>query len=126
MTGIVDRLRMQADSCRLAGSPLTADLLAGAADDVLAGGPAAELLGPLEHDPPGSVPALRFTGALHRLVLERRAPALAVHYPSVGGTPGDVWPAARTVQSASGEGAVAQAVPAEAAAKKVRSAAWRR
>ncbi len=62
-----------------------------------AGGPVAELLGPLEHDPPGSVPALRFAGALHRLVLERRAPALAVHYPSVGGTPGDVWPAARAV-----------------------------
>jgi hypothetical protein len=30
-------------------------------------------------------------------VLERRAPGLAVHYPSVGGTPGDVWPAARVV-----------------------------
>ncbi|MBC7374580.1 MAG: DUF2332 domain-containing protein [Frankiales bacterium] len=97
MTGIVDRLRMQADSCRLAGSPLTADLLAGAADDVLAGGPAAELLGPLEHDPPGSVPPLRLAGALHRLVLQRRAPALAVHYPSVGGRPGAVWPVARQV-----------------------------
>ena len=30
-------------------------------------------------------------------MLERRAPGLAVHYPSVGGTPGDVWPAARAV-----------------------------
>jgi hypothetical protein len=79
------------------GSPLTADLLTGAADDLSAGGPVADLLGPLEDDPSGSVPALRFTGALHRLVLERRAPGLAVHYPSVGGTPGDVWPAARAV-----------------------------
>jgi hypothetical protein len=94
---LADRLREQAGACRRMGSPLTADLLAGAADDLAAGGPVAELLGPLADDPPGSVPALRFAGALHRLVLERRAPALAVHYPSVGGTPGDVWPAARAV-----------------------------
>jgi hypothetical protein len=92
-----DRVRSQADACRRMGSQLTADLLAGAADDLLTGGPVADLLGPLEDDPPGTVPALRFTGALHRLVLERRAPGLAVHYPSVGGTPGDVWPAARAV-----------------------------
>ncbi len=97
MTELVERLRMQADSCRTAGSPLTADLLSGAADDLVAGGPAADLLGPLEHDPPGSVPPLRLAGALHRLVLERRAPALAVHYPSVGGTAGALWPAARQV-----------------------------
>jgi hypothetical protein len=94
---LVDRLREQSSSCRRMGSPLTADLLSGAADDLGAGGAVADLLGPLEDDPPGSVPALRFTGALHRLVLERRAPGLAVHYPSVGGTPGDVWPAARAV-----------------------------
>ena len=43
------------------------------------------------------MPSLRFAGALHRLVLERRAPALAVHYPSVGGMPGEVWPVARAV-----------------------------
>ena len=95
--GLVRRMRRQADSCRDAGSPLTADLLDGAADDLAAGGPAAALLGQLAHDPPGSVPPLRLAGALHRLVLERRAPALALHYPSVGGTPGRVWPAARDV-----------------------------
>jgi hypothetical protein len=94
---LADRLRRQADACRRMGSPLTADLLTGAADDLAAGGPVADLLGPLEGDPPGSVPSLRFAGALHRLVLERRVPRLAVHYPSVGGTPGDVWPAARAV-----------------------------
>ena len=94
---LVDRLRMQAGSCRSAGSPLTADLLSGAADDLQAGGPTAALLGPLEDDPPGSVPPLRFAGALHRLVLERRAPALALHYPSVGGTLGALWPVARDV-----------------------------
>jgi hypothetical protein len=82
-------VRRQADFCRAAGSPLTADLLDGAAaelDD--ADSATSDLLRPLEDDPPGSVPALRFAGALHRLVLERRAPALAVHYPSVGGTLG--------------------------------------
>ena len=92
---LVDRLRVQADYCREAGSPLTADLLVGAADDLVAGGPSAALLGPLEDDPAGTVPPLRLAGALHRLVLERRAPRLAIHYPSVGGTPGDVWAAAR-------------------------------
>ena len=95
--GLVERMSRQADSCRDAGSPLTADLLDGAADDLAAGGPAAALLDPLAHDPPGSVPPLRLASALHRLVLERRAPALALHYPSVGGTPGRVWPAARDV-----------------------------
>jgi len=90
------RFRRQAAFCRAAGSPLTADLLVGAAADLDDAGTAtAELLRPLEPDPPGSVPPLRFAGALHRLVLERRAPELAVHYPSVGGTPGAVWPAAR-------------------------------
>ena len=97
MSALVERLRMQADSCRTAGSPLTADVLAGAADDLLAGGPTAELLAPLESDPPGSVPPLRLAGALHRLVLDRRAPALAIHYPSVGGTAGALWPVARAV-----------------------------
>ena len=94
---LADRLREQAAACRRMGSPLTADLLVGAAGDLVAGGAVADLLGPLEDDPPGTVAGLRFTGALHRLVLERRAPGLAVHYPSVGGTPGDVWPAARAV-----------------------------
>ncbi len=94
---LVERLRGQARHCRRAGSPLTAAILDGAAEDLAAGGPTAALLGPLEDDPPGSVPPLRLAGALHRLVLERRAPALALHYPSVGGTPGDVWPPARAV-----------------------------
>lgn len=97
MESLADRMHAQARQCRRAGSPLTASILDGAADDLAAGGPTAALLGPLEDDPAGSVPSLRLAGALHRLVLERRAPALAVHYPSVGGTPGEVWPVAREV-----------------------------
>ncbi len=94
-----DRFSEQARHCRDAGSPLTAALLTGAATEVTKKGPVRDLLGPLADDPPGSVPSLRFAGALHRLVLERRAPLLALHYPSVGGTapPGAVWPAAREV-----------------------------
>ena len=89
---LVERFRVQAGHCRAAGSALTAAVLGAAADDLEAGGVCADLLAPLADDPPGSVPPLRFAGALHRLVLERRAPALALHYPTVGGTPGEVGP----------------------------------
>jgi hypothetical protein len=99
MTGLPSRLRAQAEQCALHGSPLTAALLSGAADDYDAEGPAYDLLQPFAADPSSTVPSLRFTGAMHRLVLERRAPELALHYPSVGGTAPvrDVWPAARRV-----------------------------
>jgi hypothetical protein len=45
-----------------------------------------------ERDPGPSALALRLMGAAHRLVLRGEAPALARHYPSVGGEPGDAWP----------------------------------
>jgi hypothetical protein len=91
-----ERMRLQAQQCRLMGSPLTAALLEGAEADLAAGGVVADLLAPFVDLPPGSVPSLRFAGALHRLVLERKAPELALHYPSVGGTAPveEVWPAA--------------------------------
>ena len=97
MTDLPRRFRAQAEQCALHGSPLTAALLFGAADDFEVGGPARDLLLPIADEPSGSVPSLRFAGALHRMVLEGRAPALAVHYPSVGGTagPAGVWEVAR-------------------------------
>ena len=93
------RFREQAEQCREAGSPLTAALLEGAADELGRPGPVADLLGPLADDPAGTVPSLRLAAALHRLVLERRAPRLALHYPSVGGTAPveGVWEVAREV-----------------------------
>lgn len=96
MTRLESRLRRQAQQCSLHGSPLTGALLQGAADDFVAGGVTRELLGPHADDPSGSVVSLRLAGSLHRLVLERRAPELALHYPSVGGTAPveDVWAAA--------------------------------
>lgn len=64
------------------------------ADDIEAGGVTWRLMRGHE-GPPGSVPPLRLLGAVHRLVLTGRAPALAAYYPSAGGV-WDVdaaWPA---------------------------------
>lgn len=96
---MIDRIRWQAEACRELGSPLYAGLLNDVADDVLAGGPAVDVLAGHESDPGPSALALRLMGGVHRLVLQRRAPALALTYPSVGGT-GDVgaaWTALRDV-----------------------------
>lgn len=97
MRPLVTRLQQQAVECGRMGSPLYEALLAGAAEDYAAGGPTFAVLSDQESQPPGSVPSLRLTGALHRMVLERLAPDLAMHYPSVGGTAGinGAWSAAR-------------------------------
>ena len=98
MTDVLVRgFRQQAAGCRAYNSPLTGALLEGAAADIEAGGVTADLMRPHADDPAGTVPSLRFAGSLHRLVLEGRAPELAAHYPSVGGTAPveQVWPAAR-------------------------------
>lgn len=96
MQTLETRLRQQAAQCASYGSPLMEALLNGAADDFRSAGVVTDLLAPHADDPAGSVPSLRFAGALHRLVLERKAPELALHYPSVGGTAPaeDLWPAA--------------------------------
>jgi hypothetical protein len=85
-------LRWQADWCGRLGSPLYRDLLEHAAGDVEHGGPAWVVL-----DAAGAAdgserlmkgqPALQLLGAVHRLVLEGRAPDLARFYPSAGGAP---------------------------------------
>lgn len=80
-------------------SPLYRDLMLRLADDIDAGGPAAAVVD-------GEAPAdwqdafaLRLMAAVHRAVLERRAPALALHYPSVGGDGSAelAWPALRAL-----------------------------
>lgn len=88
-----DELLAQARGCAALGSPMYAELLARAADDP--GGPAAAVLG--ERAEAGVV--LRMLGTVHRLVLEGRAPELAAHYPTAGGTrdPLRAWPAFRDV-----------------------------
>ena len=83
---VVTAFRLQGEACGRLGSPMYAELLALAADDLVAGGPVAQVLRGHEDDPGPSALALRLLGSVHRLVLERRAGALAACYPSVGGT----------------------------------------
>jgi hypothetical protein len=83
--GVAARLREQAAWCGKLGSPLYAHLLERASEDFAAGGPCRAVLAGREADPGGSMLALRFAGAVHRLALEGRAPELAGHYPSAGG-----------------------------------------
>jgi len=89
-----EQFRRQARFC-LPGSPLYAALLGAMADDLDSDGITAAVMRPYCEDAPTSVPPLRLMGALHRLVLERRAPEVALHFPSVGGTAPvrDAWPA---------------------------------
>ena len=88
---VAEGLRWQAGWCERLGSPLYAALLEHAARDVERGGPAWEVLAAAGAPArTGELmrggPALQLMGAVHRLVLEGRAPALARFYPSVGGT----------------------------------------
>jgi hypothetical protein len=96
---LAKRLRKQAVSCRILGSPLYEVLLECAADDVLKHGPTLAVMEPFAFAPPGAAVALKLMGAVHRLVLESRAPDLAAFYPSCGGVdpPDRVWRAFRDV-----------------------------
>jgi hypothetical protein len=90
--GTLEAFRLQADFCAKLGSPLYAELLARAADDIERGGPVAAVLDGWEGNPVPDALVLRLMGAVHRLVLDGAAPALARHFPSAGGRP--AWPAA--------------------------------
>jgi hypothetical protein len=94
---LAERLRDQSAECARLGSPLYAGLLASATEDLEAGGVVAEAFAGREDLPGRVVPGLRLLGAVHRLVLQGRAPELAAFYPSVGGRgrPADAWPAFR-------------------------------
>jgi hypothetical protein len=93
---IADRCRVQAGWCERLGSPLYADLLRHGAEDVESGGPLWEVLRERAEEPEEFYSPLRLMGSVHRLVLQGRAPALAPHYPSVGGRPGPgTWEAFR-------------------------------
>lgn len=103
MTGahavLAERLAQQGDACEALGSPLYAHLLRRAADDIVEDGPALRVLKPYADLPTGAAIALRLMGAVHRTVLEGRAPGLAPFYPSAGGSADDpegTWVAFRT------------------------------
>jgi hypothetical protein len=92
---VIDYFRWQAGWCRRLGSPLYAGLLEQLADDIDV---CWTVLEAQEGKPESSALALRFMGAVHRLVLQGRAPELARFYPSAGGDnkrPG-VWDVFRT------------------------------
>lgn len=103
------RFRLQALACEALGSGLYAGLLIRAADDVLAGGPTAEVLGDHLADRGSSALALRLLGGVHALVLTGQAPELAAFYPSAGGSadPGaqaeHAWLAMRRVLASQGD-----------------------
>jgi hypothetical protein len=79
-----------------AGCPTYAAILDGCIADVRAGGPVCDLL-QLWDRKAESVFALRLLGALHRLALDGKAPALAKFFLTTGGiqNPAQVWPVAR-------------------------------
>jgi hypothetical protein len=99
--GLAQLFRWQAPYCEKLGSPLYADLLERAADDIEGGGPVGSVLEGHEQDPPGSMPQLRFLGAVHRLALAGEAPELEPWLPSLGGQadPAGAWQALQELLS---------------------------
>lgn len=91
---VARRLLKQAEWCEKLGSSLYSTLLRHAAEDVRAEGVCCAVLHGHHDDPHDSALALRFLGAVHRLVLQGKARQLAACYPSVGGDSNrdDLWP----------------------------------
>jgi hypothetical protein len=87
---IAESFELQATWCAAMSSPLYAELLVVAADDLRGGGPVEQVVGDYDEEPVAAALALRFLGGVHRLVLMGLADRLATHYPSVGGEPDSV------------------------------------
>jgi hypothetical protein len=94
---LAENLRLQAVGCRHLGSPFYAALLERMVDDVEAGGPVLELLGPHAGETFGAAYPIRLLAGVHRMVLSGAVPALAAHFPTTGGDgdAGAAWPAYR-------------------------------
>jgi hypothetical protein len=92
---LLTAFRLQRDACAALGSPMYAELLERASDDIEAGSVVRDVLVGHGDRPGPSALALRLLGSVHRLVLERRAGPLATFYPSVGGVwePAEGWAA---------------------------------
>ena len=87
--------RLQAAICKYFGSDLYAGLMTRAHEDLVAGGPTADLVERFSGDPLRGFLALRVFGAVHARVLAGAAPELAAYYPTAGGRadPEAAWPA---------------------------------
>lgn len=90
VTAVAAHLRFQANACKQLGSQLYAALLERIAADVEAGGPSWRALERFATWPRDSAYALRFMGAVHRLVLTDEAPELAPHF-GPGADPSRAW-----------------------------------
>lgn len=88
--GVAEAFHLQALLSPSLGSPLYAALLEFAVDDLKRGGVVADLVDGWRGNAAADALPLRLLGAVHRLVLDGRAPPLTPYYPSVGGTPR--WP----------------------------------
>ena len=99
---LAEHVRTQATACRALGSPFYGVLLGHVADDVAAGGPAAEVLAEHAAQPGPAAIALRLAGTAHRFALDGSAPELAAHFESTGGDgdPDAAWRALRSVLTA--------------------------
>ncbi|MGQ0625185.1 MAG: DUF2332 domain-containing protein [Sporichthyaceae bacterium] len=93
---LVAHLRRQSATCADVGSPMYASLMASAAEDLLCGGPVADVLAGWELDPGPAALALRLFGTVHRIALTGQAPALARYYPSVAGSDAEAFDPAGT------------------------------
>ncbi|ONK16019.1 DUF2332 domain-containing protein [Streptomyces sp. MP131-18] len=103
---VAEIFAQQSRSCARLGSPLYAALMSRAADDVRMGGPCAAAVAEHPDTVVDDALPLRLFGAVHALALTGRAPDLAAHYPSTGGTFGRAdaaWPAFRAVVAAEPE-----------------------
>ena len=83
--GLAPLFARQSRAAEAHGSLLYADLCRAASLDLAGDGRLRDLLAPWREARAGDMLPLRVLGAAHRLVLERRAPALALWFPSVGG-----------------------------------------
>lgn len=80
---VTEALAWQAAYCRGAGSPIAALIVDAVLDDVAGEGALAGLLPSRVRF--GDFPGLRIMATVHRLALERRAPRVAIHLPTLGG-----------------------------------------
>jgi hypothetical protein len=93
-TKLAAEFRHQGSACAEMNSALYAELCDRVAVDVELGGLCWSVLESHAHLRFGLALPLRFLGGVHRLMHLGRAPELAAHYPSGGGTPKDeLWPA---------------------------------
>ncbi|QYG93911.1 DUF2332 domain-containing protein [Iamia sp. SCSIO 61187] len=87
MAGDLEGLvRAQRRGCAIGGSALYERVLDAVLDDLAVDGPCRTVLTPYAAEPHARATVLRFLAAVHELVLDGRAPALAAQYPSAGGT----------------------------------------